>query len=151
MKKALSDGKKKIGRPSDYTPELGGKLCAELAKGRSLRSVVQDEGMPSDVTFFSWLTKHPEFLRQYEQAKEQSTNKHLETIEELGDEAIRVAQQVDAKSSNAVVSAYKLKADNLKWVMSKLKAKKYGDKVDVTSDGKAIQGNTINFGNFKEK
>ena len=41
------------------------------------------------------------------------------------------------------MQAVKLKADNLKWSMSKMKPKKYGDKVDVTSDGKAIKGNTL--------
>jgi hypothetical protein len=34
--------------------------------------------------------------------------------------------------------------------MAKMKPKVYGDKVDVTSDGKQIKGNTIVFGNFKE-
>jgi hypothetical protein len=34
--------------------------------------------------------------------------------------------------------------------MAKMKPKKYGDKLDMTSDGKAIQGNTIIFKDFKD-
>ncbi len=138
------------GRPSLYTQELSDSICALISEGKSVRTICLMEEMPSLQTIFTWLRTHKEFLEQYERAKEESTNAHLETIEDLGDEAIALSQAVDPKSSGAVVQAVKLKSDNLKWVMSKLKPKKYGDKMDVTSDGKAIKGNSIIFTNFKE-
>jgi hypothetical protein len=52
--------------------------------------------------------------------------------------------------NNEVVNRSKLRVDTRKWLMAKMKPKVYGDKVDVTSDGKQIKGNTIMFGNFKE-
>lgn len=126
------------GRPSEYTKEIGEEFCSRLSKGKSMRTVCKDDDMPSAATIFKWMRDNPEFLKQYEQAKVNSADAHLETIEELGDLAIEEAKTVDPKSSNAVVSAYKLKADNLKWYMSKLKPKKYGEKLDVTSDGKPL-------------
>lgn len=140
----------KTGRPSDYNQETADRICSLVSEGKSARTICAIEGMPSLQTFFTWLRVHREFLEQYERAKEESTNAHMEDLQDLGDEAVRLAQNVDPKAAGAVVQGVKLKSDNLKWVMSKLKPKKYGDKLDVMSDGKAIQGNTIIFKDFKD-
>ena len=127
-----------VGRPSDYTKELGDEICNLLSEGISLRTVCLREDMPNKATVFRWFREHKEFCDQYARAKEESADADAEVLEEIGDKAIKHAEEADPKASNAVVSAYKLKADNLKWAMSKKKPKKYGDKIDVTSDGKAL-------------
>jgi len=127
-----------MARPSSYTQEIADSICAQLAEGISLRSVCAAEDMPEVKTIFNWFRKHPEFLQQYARAKEESAEAQHEMLMDLGDEAIRLSQSVEPKSSSAVVQAVKLKADNLKWSMSKMKPKKYGEKVDLTSDGKAL-------------
>lgn len=130
--------KKKTGRPEIYTQDLADILCARIAEGVSVRTVCAMEDMPCTSTFFKWIRENKEFLQQYVQAKEASVDAQHEILEDIGDEAIGKAQVVDARASNAVVSAYKLKADNLKWLMSKMKPKKYGDKVDLTSGGEKL-------------
>lgn len=40
---------------------------------------------------------------------------------------------------NAVIQRDRLRVDSRKWLLSKLQPKKYGDKIDVTSDGEKIQ------------
>lgn len=127
-----------VGRPSDFTQEKADEICDLLAQGISLRKVCIPENMPSFQTVFSWLRTKKDFLEQYARAKEESADANNELLLDLGDEAIALSQQVDSKASSAVVQAVKLKADNLKWYMSKMKPKKYGDKLDVTSDGKAL-------------
>lgn len=127
-----------VGRPSDYTQDLADIICEELARGVSLRTICLSEDMPDARSVFRWLRTNKEFCQQYTRAKEESADADLETIEELGDIAIQEAKDADPKSSNAIVNAYKIKADNLKWGMSKKKPKKYGDKLDMTSDGKAF-------------
>lgn len=145
--KLLSPAKQ--GRPTTYGQIISDRICGQLAEGISLRTVCKAEDMPAIATIFNWFRTHPEFLEQYARAKRESTTARHEQLEELGDEAINLSQTVDPKASGAVVQAVKLKSDNLKWVMSKLEPKKYADKIDVTSDGKAIQGNTIVFSDFK--
>lgn len=141
-----------VGRPSDYTPELSQKICSRLAEGVSLRTVCLEEDMPALATVFRWLSDKPEFREQYAHAKEQSADAQNEMLLDLGDEAIALSQEVDPKSSGAVVQAVKLKADNLKWVMSKMKPKKYGDKIDHTSDGKVLPTPILNvFTNHSDK
>lgn len=108
-----------------------------------MRKVCLADDMPDSTTIFEWLGKYEDFSLQYVKATEERTEAHNEMILDLGDQAIALAQKVDSKASNAVVNAVKLKADNLKWVMSKMKPKKYGDKLDFTSGGEVIKGNTI--------
>ncbi len=139
----MDEDKRPVGRPSIYSQELADLICHELALGKSMRNVCREEDMPAMSTIFKWLRENKEFTEQYAQATAERTEAQHEDLLELGDEAVKLAQSVDFKASNAVVSAVKLKADNLKWSMSKMKPKRYGDKVDVTSDGKAIEGNTI--------
>ena len=46
----------------------------------------------------------------------------------------------------------RLQADTIKWIMSKLLPKTYGDKLDLTTDGKALEQVQIVIpGNSKEK
>ena len=128
----------KLGRPTDYTVELAEKICERIAQGNSMRKVCRDDDMPAISSVFSWFRVHPEFAEQYARACSERSEAHHEGLMDLGDEALELAQYVDPKASNAVVQAVKLKADNLKWSMSKMQPKKYGEKLDVTSGGKPI-------------
>lgn len=49
-----------------------------------------------------------------------------------------------------VTNRSRLRVDTRKWLMSKMKPKKYGEKMDVTSDGEALKGNMIIFSEFKK-
>lgn len=126
------------GRPTTYSVETAKRLCALLAEGKSLRTVCKEEGMPDLSTVFEWIRTHEEFSLQYAMAKAESSEAWHEELADLGDQAIELAQSVDSKASGAVVQAVKLKADNIKWMMSKMKPKKYGEKLDHTTNGKDL-------------
>lgn len=128
----------KVGRPTDYNQKIVDKICELLSQGKSLKKICEADEMPDISTVFKWLGKFPEFVDKYDIAKQNGLEARELELAELGQEAIEMAQKVDSRSSNAVVAAYKLKADNMKWAMSKLKPKKYGDKVDLTTDGKEL-------------
>lgn len=128
----------KVGRPTDYTQEFADEICRLIGEGRSVRSVCEREDMPAMSTIFKWLREKKEFSEQYERACDERTESQQEILIEMGDRAIEHAEEADPKAAGAVVSAYKLKADNLKWSMSKMKPKKYGEHVDVTSGGEKI-------------
>ena len=132
------------GRPSIYTQELADSICTGIGNGYSLRTVCDAEDMPNMSTVFEWIRKHEEFSKQYARACEERTEFHQEAMLEMGDKAIAHAEDADPKAAGAVVSAYKLKADNLKWHMSKMKPKKYGEKLDLTSGGEKLPTPIIN-------
>ncbi len=147
----MAEAKKKHpgGRPTDYTKEIVSAICAELAQGKSLRTVCKADDMPAMSTVFTWLRDHKEFAEQYAQAKEEATEAKLEELDDIGDEAIQASRMVDPKASGAIVQAYRLKADNIKWYMSKIKPKKYGDKLDL--DAKVDGNLSINLVSYKDQ
>lgn len=114
-----------MARPSKYNEKLANKLCAELAIGNSLRTVCKQKDMPSVQTVFNWFKTHPEFLEQYTRAKEESADA-------LTDEMLHIADG-DMKD-NVDVNHARLKIDTRKWLASKLKPKKYGEKVEKPKD-----------------
>lgn len=140
-----------VGRPTSYTKEKGDEICSLVAEGMSLKSICLRDGMPDKSTFFRWLREYGELRDNYNTSIDQRTEAQHEMLLDMGDEALNDIQTVDFKASNAVVSAYKLKSDNFKWVMARMKPKKYGDKLDVMSDGKAIKGNVMVFADFKDE
>lgn len=144
--------KKPIGRPTIYTPELADSICDLIITGKSLNSICFSEDMPDKAQVFRWLAKYPDFRDKYALASEERTESQKEVLDDIGDNAIYESKVVDPKAANAVVAAWKLKADNLKWTMSKMKPKKYGDGLDLTSKGeKLTSGNTIVFQDFSKK
>jgi hypothetical protein len=60
-------------------------------------------------------------------AKEEAADALAEDIIEIADEARQM--RIDPNSARVAIDAYK-------WTASKLKPKKYGDKVDLTTNGK---------------
>lgn len=135
------------GRPTDYTPELADLVCERLANGESMRSVSRDDNMPAMCTLFKWLRIHPEFAQQYAKAKEESADALVEDMLDIADNQVEqplivdgLPMQVDGKLvmvKDAVsVNHAKLRVDTRKWAASKLKPKKYGDKVTQEVTGK---------------
>lgn len=131
--------KKPVGRPSDYTPELADRICAQLASGLSLRSVSKAEDMPSCVTMFAWMRKHPEFLKQYGMAKAEAADAMVEEMLDIADDGTNDWMEIHDKEGECVgykvngehVQRSRLRVDTRKWIAAKLKPKKYGEKVDV--------------------
>jgi hypothetical protein len=136
-----------MARPSDYTPELATRICSQLAEGKSLRTVCEAEDMPSKTTVFNWLATNKAFLDQYARAKEESADAMAEELLDIADESVAEAYKADPKASGAVVQAMKLRVDARKWLMSKMKPKKYGDKLTHAGDENnpvVIKGVNIN-------
>lgn len=134
----------KAGRPSEYTQEIADKICALLAEGISLRTVCKGEEMPDLSTIFRWMRVHPEFNNQYAKAKEESADAMLEETMDIADNgsndwmATNDPENPGFKFNGESFQRSRLRVDTRKWAMSKLKPKKYGDKIDMTTNGKDL-------------
>lgn len=120
---------KSAGRPSSYTDEVGYEICGRIIEGESLRSICKSDEMPSLATIFNWLHHQPSFLEHYTRAKAEQADTNAEDIQQLAHDVIKGT--VDPQSARVA-------GDLLKWSSSKLKPKKYGDKLDVTTDGEKL-------------
>ena len=134
------------GRPSKYTQELADIVCERLALGESMRSVARDEAMPAVSTLFKWIRELPEFSAQYDKAKIESADCLVEDMLDIADNQAAQDVTIDGETFSAVtavgVSHAKLRVDTRKWAASKLKPKKYGEKIaqEITGkDGGAIE------------
>ena len=121
-----------------YTEEMGNRICAFLAQGFSLKKTCEQEGIAPIGTVWHWLHAHHDFKEAYYIAKAEAADAMSEDILELSDSATDLAQAVDPKASNAVVQARRLQVDSRKWIMSKMQPKRFGDKIDVTTNGKDL-------------
>lgn len=120
-----------MGRPSEYTQEKAAEICARLAEGESLRSICASDDMPDMKTVYRWIGANDEFRQQYALAREDQADTHADGLIDLSDTA--------TPENHAAI---RLQIDTRKWVASKLKPKKYGDKTDhnVAVSGKLMVG-----------
>ena len=134
--------KNKGGRPSKCTPKLAKEICGRIAEGESLIRICKDEKMPNKSTVLRWAIAHKWFCDQYTQACELRHDVWAEEITDIADDATSDMTVTDKGIGVDYenIQRSKLRVDSRKWLLSKLKSKKYGDKVDVTTDGDKIQG-----------
>ena len=124
---------KRRGQPTKYSKELTDKICNLLTEGKSLKSICDMKDMPDRTSVYSWLLQYPEFFNSYARARDIQADVLADTlIQEANDvESVIVGND---KSDNARVQAVRVKIDTLKWIASKLKPKKYGDKLELGGD-----------------
>lgn len=112
----------KPGRPTVRSPELAATICREIAEGRSLRRICASKKMPAKSTVIDWLREDVAFSVQYARAREAQA-------EVLADEIIELADKAIGKTT-AEVQGHRLAVDARKWVASKLRPRKYGDRAE---------------------
>lgn len=131
-----------IGRPSSYTPELADRICSELADGKSLRTVCAPDDMPSKVTIFNWLRTNPEFLNQYARAKAEAADAMVDEMLDIADDGSNDWMERKNQDGDNVgwqvngehIQRSRVRIDTRKWIASKLKPKKYGEKIMHSGD-----------------
>jgi hypothetical protein len=119
---------KKTGRPTKYTEELAHEICRRIAEGESIRKICDGDDMPSATTIFNWLldTDKKAFLEQYNASR-------AIQAENMFDELLEIADKGQGE-----IMRDRLRVDTRKWYLSKVLPKKFGEKIDMTTDGKAL-------------
>lgn len=122
-----------MGRPSAYNETIADDICERLANGESLRRICLTPNYPSQAMVFRWLAANEQFREQYRSAREAQADV-------LADEIIDIADGKRAayEGTEADVQRDKLSVHARQWVAAKLKPKKYGEKLDLTSGGEKL-------------
>lgn len=135
---------KKKGRPASYTDALADELCHKIATNvKSLKSICSADDMPSVRVVMRWLSNDINGFRQkYARAKEDQADLMAEEMIEIADDSSNDTMIGTSKSGEPIemenkewVNRSKLRVDTRKWLASKLKPKKYGDKVQTEHSG----------------
>jgi hypothetical protein len=114
--------KRRPGRPCEYSGERTDYICADLAKGRSLHSILQEPGQPDRTTIVDWLVKFPEFSAKYAHSKEVGYDAFAERM---------LARATDVPPELA--NSRRLEVDTGKWLLGKM-CRRYNDKVDIRQE-----------------
>ncbi len=138
------------GAPSKYTEEIANEICDRIStSNRGLAFICRDLGVaPSSV--FKWLREHKEFSESYARAREAQADFLAEEMLEIADHNDAdtvVVYGADGKPKEVEDKEWtnrsRLRVDTRKWIASKLRPKKYGDKIDVTTDDQPINKVTV--------
>lgn len=139
------------GRPSKFTWERAEKIFKRIAAGEPLTKICRDNDVPKLTTVYDWLwgkgipAEHAdEFAKRYDRAREKQLEAWSDQIIEISDDGTNDCFK-DLKYKNGQprmdhdhITRSRLRVDSRKWLLSKLNAKKFGEKVDFTSGGKAV-------------
>lgn len=144
MQGKLSKNGKKLGRPTKFNKRVAMAILEGLSNGLALKAICAEESMPERWIVYAWLRDDSKvvdiggvsekFSHLYNRACE-------EKADALADELQMLADESDL-SKEAILKA-RLQVDTRKWIASKLKPRKYGDRLDMTSDGEKLDGLVI--------
>jgi hypothetical protein len=120
-------------RPKDFTDDIFDTICDRMANGEGLRKICDDPEMPSRQTFLRWMEKDTGRQAKYTAAREALMDWYGEEILTIAwdssKDTIPGEGNKPARCDNEWVQRSRLKVDTLKFLMSKLHPKRYGDKV----------------------
>lgn len=98
-----------------------------------LKNLPKELGGAADYrTWMYWVEKDPTILQRYAQAKARQADF-------LAEEMMEIADETTGLQNNAEIQAARLRVDTRKWIASKLKPKKYGERVDLTTGGEPLK------------
>lgn len=130
------------GRPSLYNDVLASEICAKLSQGMSMRTVCLDPAMPAAGTIFRWLGDNIPFREQYTRAKQEAADALVEEMVDIADDATNDWMETHDKDGDATgwrlngdhVQRSRLRIETRKWLASKLKPKKYGERLELAGN-----------------
>ena len=122
------------GRPSVFTQEIADQFCATVATTtRSLKWICENNDIfPHVGTVLRWLRENEDFRNQYARAKEDQADLLAEEMMDIADETSNdtiTDEKGNEYANKEWINRSRLRVDTRKWIASKLKPKKYGDRV----------------------
>ena len=103
----------------------------KVSKGAALRTVLKGEGMPDAVTFYKWLDKDEDKIKQYARATSERADSIFEDMLDIADDQegdVYIDKDGNEQVNHNINQRARLRVDTRKWYLSKLAPKKYGDK-----------------------
>lgn len=147
----------KMGRPSAYSKQLIEDICEQIATtSKGLHKICRtNQNFPSVTTLMRWLSdtenKEFDYFRElYARAKEIQAELFVEECIDIADDNREDNIPIYDSEGNLLrnienrewVNRSRVMVDTRKWLAGKLKPKKYGDKLDITSKGEKLEAPT---------
>lgn len=102
------------------------EVCNQIAEGKSLISIVDQDGMPSYRAILGWIAADPAYQQQYETARVSSADADADRIGHIVDGVL--AGKTDPMAARVAIDA-------LKWTSARRSPKKYSEKFQHVHSG----------------
>lgn len=124
-----------MARLSEYNFEMCKEICAEVANGFTIKSVLGSKTeYPTFQTWCNWKREHNELFDLYTRSIQDKADSVEEEMEHIYSEV--KAGSIDASTGRLLI-------DTLKWKASKYYPKMFGDKIDHTTGGEKINASPV--------
>ena len=135
-----------MGRPTKFNKKVADRICDLIAcSDMGIHRIYKKHNdLPHPATIMRWLNADISFREQYARAKEAQAEYMAEQIIEIADDGVNDLMTIERgeESYNVenkeFINRSRLRVDARKWIASKLMPKKFGDKVDLTTNGENI-------------
>ncbi len=124
---------KSAGRPegsNTYDQAIGLKICELIAEGLTLNKISKIDGFPPRSTIRGWIDSVKEFSAMYACARAHQLEYWADQIIDISDDGSNdtyIDDKGNRRTDHDVVHRSKLRTDNRKWLLSKLRTEEYGD------------------------
>jgi hypothetical protein len=153
--KIITLSKKGVGAPVEWTPDRKEKaietIFTEMAQGKSLRQILDhNDTLPSRRLFYEWMAKDSVLSNHYEAISLLRADIMFDEMIEIADDGTRdymtkeIGDGIEVQVLNTEhIQRSRLRIDARKWILSKMVPKKFGDKTDITTNGKELPSTPI--------
>lgn len=132
-----------MARKSKYTPELARQICKRMAAGEVLAQICRDPAMPCRETVSDWRDAHPEFEVQFQRAQQFQYEHWADEIIEIGEDGSNDWTEREIAGGRMVaavdhehVQRSKLRVENRRWLLGKLRPETYGESQRIDLKGR---------------
>ena len=129
-----------------FDPETFEDILARVAEGETLRSVSRDPEMPSFSTIHRWINSDAEDAserwNQYARARNIGLDSMAEETLEIADDSDRDFDD-EGRYNGEAVQRSRLRCDQRRWHLSKLRPDKYGDISKIQNELSGPSGGPI--------
>jgi len=122
--------RQRVGRPTDYTPELAQRVCDLVASGSNLNLIGRMRGYPGQETLYRWLKEKSEFREKYSVARALRAHARSDRIDEYVRRLLR--GDLDPAAANVAITAER-------WQAGRESPKAFGDRLDHNHSGEVAQ------------
>lgn len=135
-----------VKRPFDYRQDIADEICRDLAAGMSLSQICLNETMPLRQRVYLWLLENETFRDNYVRARDAYADVVFDDCMDIADRAsndFTIDSEGNIVVDHEAINRAKLMIDTRKWMLGKMKPKKYGEKIDVTSSDGSMTPPTV--------
>jgi hypothetical protein len=123
-------------------------ICDKVILNKTSFNQEVDESEITLVSFYKWIAKNKDLQDLYNYAREVRSDVLFEQIVDIADTTEEGVVVKDGKNgietrTGDMIEHRRLRVEARKWVVSKMCPKKYGDKIDVTTNNESINNKNI--------